>query len=120
MTMQIAPFFVLITIAVIVILPTMAHRGKGYRGAWAAMMVVGLLVAGFSLRVLAANMDLFHSTLTDAELAEIGRGSRSEIDQTILWSLVTLLCSAGLAIESILAGCFSRTKAHQAESGRLG
>jgi uncharacterized membrane protein len=70
MAKQMARFIVLIAIAVIVILPTMAHRGKGYRGAWAGMMIVGLLVAVFSFRVLAVNMALFHSTLTAADLAE--------------------------------------------------
>ncbi len=65
-----ARLVVLIAMAAIVILPTMAHRGKGYRGAWAGTMVVRLLVAVFSFRVLAENLALFHSTLTDAELAE--------------------------------------------------
>ncbi len=112
MRMLIAPFFILVAIAVIVSLPVMAHRGKGYRGAWAATVVVGLLVAVYSLRVLAVNMALFHSTLTDAELAKIGQASRSEIDHTILWSLGIFLSSAGVAIGSILAVCFYRKKAH--------
>lgn len=111
MAMQMARFVVLIAIAVIVILPTMAHRGKGYRGAWTGMMVVGLLVAVFSFCVLAENLALFHSPLTDAELAERWQTSRNEIDQTTVRSSVTFLCSAGLAIGSLLAVCFYRAKA---------
>jgi hypothetical protein len=118
--MQIARYFTLVALAIIVILPIMAHRGKGYRGAWAVVMVVGMIVAVFSFRVLAVNMALFHSTLTDADLAEKFQKSRSEIDQTIVWSFVTFFCSAGFAIGSLLAVCIYRKEAHQAKSGRVG
>ncbi len=118
--MQIARYFILIVIAVVAILPMMAHRGKGHRGAWAVMMVVGMLVAVFSFRVLAVNMALFHSTLTDADLVEQFHKSRSDIDRTIAWSFATFFCSAGFAIGSLLAVCFYRKTAHQAQLRRVG
>jgi hypothetical protein len=120
MAKQMARFVVLIAIALIVILPTMAHRDKGYRGAWGGMMIVGLLVAVFSFRLLAVNMVLFHSTLTDSDLVEKFQKSLSEIDQTIVWSFVTFFCSVGFAIGSPLAVCFYRAKAAVTQTGTAG
>ncbi len=109
--MQMRPYYVLTAMAILVILPISAHRGRGNRGIWAVMMVLALLAAGVSFRVLCKNLALFHSMLTDAELAERLQTSRSEIDRTISWSFATFLCSAGTAAGSALAVCFFKSKA---------